>query len=142
MINIPLDEPVNQVCLVCHAWPPGKIPVENHLTHVNSRMAPCPCHVVSLVTIKPSPSPSSLDLAVCHRWILNISPEQSPLKFTLENPRPHPHVTGLGRGALEEVVRSEGRAPMNEIGDLIKESPESSPASFHHVRTRKENSHL
>ena len=41
--------------------------------------------------------------------------EQSPLKFTLENPRPHPHVTGLGRGALEEVVRSEGRAPMNGI---------------------------
>ena len=41
--------------------------------------------------------------------------EQSPLKFTLENPRPHPHVTGLGRGALDEVVRSEGRAPMNGI---------------------------
>ena len=50
--------------------------------------------------------------------------EQSPLKFTLENPRPHPHVTGLGRGALDEVVRSEGRAPRNGINGFIKVTQE------------------
>ena len=49
----------------------------------------------------------------------------------------NPQSDGIRRWAFGSVLGHEGRAFMNGIGTPIKEAPESSLHSFHHVRTQK-----